>query len=95
MKKSIIKIVTLVIIAASLSSCEITRPIAVTENPVGKKVGKSTAIGILFFPPFVGMGNSGVQKAAEQGNITLISTVDYTSSYYIIFRKWTCTVTGN
>lgn len=77
-----------------LSSCEITKPIAATSNPVGNKKGESTTIGILMFPPFVGMGNTGVEKAARNGNITKISTVDYTEQWFLLFRKWTCTVTG-
>jgi len=83
------------IFAIGLTSCELTRPVAATGNPVGKKVGHSEAMGILMFPPFIGKGNTGIQKAAEDGKITQISTVDYTESYYILFRKWTCTVTGN
>ena len=76
------------------SSCEITRPIAATSNPVGTKKGTSSTIGILMFPPFVGTGDTGVEKAAKNGNITKISTVDYTEQWFIIFRRWYCTVTG-
>lgn len=75
-------------------SCELTQPIAATSNPIGSKVGTSKATGILIFPPFVGGGNAGIQKAAKEGNITKIGTVDYTQSFYILWRTWTCTVTG-
>ena len=84
----------IVALAITLSSCEITRPIAATSNPVGSKIGTSTAFGILMFPPFVGAGNTGIQKAAKNGGITKIGTVDYTERYFFLWRTWTCTVTG-
>ena len=77
-----------------LSSCEITRPICATSNPIGNKKGKSTAIGILMFPPFAGSGNAGIERAAKDGNITKISTVDYQYQWFLLFQKWTCIVTG-
>jgi hypothetical protein len=94
MKKTLNTIILVVTATLLLSSCEFTRPIAVTSNPIGSKVGISKTFGILFFPPFVGMGNTGVVAAAKQGGITKISTVDLTRTDYIIFNQWTCTVTG-
>jgi hypothetical protein len=78
----------------TLSSCSLTTPVSATSNPVGKKVGTSTAICILNLPPFIGKGNTGIQKAVENGKITKISTVDYTVDWFILFTKRTCTVTG-
>jgi len=77
-----------------LSSCEMTMPIAATSNPVGTKVGTASTFGFLWFPPVVGVGNTGIQEAAKNGGITHISTVDFTKSYYVFYTKWTCTVTG-
>jgi hypothetical protein len=84
------------IIAATiiLSSCEITRPISATSNPIGSKKGTSSTIGILIFPPMVGTGDAGVEKAAKNGNITKVSTVDWTEQWFLVFRRWSCTVTG-
>lgn len=82
------------ITALTLSSCELTRPIAATSNPVGNKVGESKAIGILYFPPFVSLGDSGIQKAIKDGGITKISYVDYKIEYYIFFNRRTCIVVG-
>ena len=81
--------------AIGLTSCSLTQPIAATANPVGKKVGHSQAMGILMFPPFIGKGNSGIQKAAEDGKISQISTVDFTTNYFILWNTKVCTVTGN
>jgi TRL (tRNA-associated locus)-like protein len=94
MKKNLKTFGTILIVLLFLTSCELTRPVAATSNPVGSKRGESTALGILMFPPFVGTGNAGIEKAAKNGGITKISTVDFTNTYYIIFRTWTCTVTG-
>ena len=87
----ILIVVTIVIF---VSSCELTRPISATSNPIGSKVGQSSAASFLFFPPFIRSGDASIQTAAKNGGITKISTVDYTWNWYIIFNKWTCTVTG-
>jgi hypothetical protein len=92
MKK--IKLMCLVVITAFFASCEMTQPIAATSNPVGSKTGTSKAFGILLFPPFIGAGNAGIEKAAKSAGITKISTVDYTINWFILWRTWTCKVTG-
>jgi hypothetical protein len=92
--KKLSVIVTILAVFVMLYSCELTKPIGATSNPIGSKVGKSEAIGILAFPPFSGSGDAGVVKAAKNGGITKISTIDYTYSWYFIYQKWTCTVTG-
>lgn len=93
-KKNIFFVGALLIASLLFSSCEITRPIAATSNPVGTKRGVSKACGILMFPPFIGAGNAGIEKAVKKGQITKISTVDFTSQSYILFNIWKCTVTG-
>ncbi|TAG05085.1 MAG: hypothetical protein EAZ44_03965 [Cytophagia bacterium] len=62
-----------------LSSCAVTLPVAATSNPIGSKVGsaKTTRIlGIFFFDG----GDAGIQKAAKNGGITKVSTVDFRTS---------------
>ncbi len=57
-----------------LASCSVTLPVNATSNPVGSKVGTSKAtgyFGILFFGQ-----DASIQKAAKDGGITKISTVD-------------------
>ena len=61
-------------LATALTSCSLTLPAAATSNPVGKKVGTATAtgyLGVLFFG-----ADASIQKAAQNGGITKISTVD-------------------
>jgi len=58
-----------------LSSCAVTVPVAATSNPVGSKVGKAKSTQTLGF--FFDGGDLGIQKAAKEGGIKKISTVDY------------------
>ena len=51
-------------LATALTSCSLTLPAAATSNPVGRKVGTATAT------------DASIQKAAQNGGITKISTVD-------------------
>ena len=56
-----------------ISACSYTQPLAVSSNPVGKKVGTAKAnfvLGLCFG------GNFGIETAAKNGGITKISTVD-------------------
>lgn len=69
------KSVALVIASSALlSSCALTLPVTATSNPVGSKVGTATATGYLGFLFF--SQDASIQKAAKNGNITKISTVD-------------------
>jgi hypothetical protein len=74
-----------------LSSCSVTRPYAVTNNPVGESVGTSSTI--LFFGSSSGTNlqsalfstNSkfGVIEAARNGNIYKVGSVDVKTSTYL------------
>ena len=64
----------LVAVAAVMSSCALTLPVAATSNTVGSKVGTAKAtgyLGVLFFD-----ADASIQAAAKNGGITKISTVD-------------------
>ncbi|MGC9331760.1 MAG: TRL-like family protein [Bacteroidales bacterium] len=73
MKK--IKLIALTLVMGALfTSCSLTMPVNATSNPVGSKVGTSTAtgyFGVLFFDQ-----DASIQKAAQNGGIKKISTVD-------------------
>lgn len=64
-----------VVISATLfmSACTYTEPLAISSNPVGKKVG--TAKGGFFAGLSFG-ADYGIEKAARNGGITKLSTVD-------------------
>ena len=74
MLKKLKTICMLFALAAMVSSCALTMPVNATSNPVGQKVGTAKAtgfLGILFFDQ-----DASIQKAAQNGGITKISTVD-------------------
>ena len=67
-------------------------PVAVTENPVGTKVGEASAISVL---GWVAVGDASVQKAAKEAGITKISHVDEESTQVLgLFAKYTVKVYG-
>ena len=74
MLKLIKTFVVAVALSGMLSSCALTLPVNATGNPVGSKVGQAKAQGyfqVLFFNQ-----DASIQKAAKNGGITNISTVD-------------------
>ncbi len=72
MKKIILTIVCSAM-ALALISCSTTVPFAATSNPVGSKMGQSQIAYILIFPI---SNDAGIYKAAKNGGISKISTVD-------------------
>ncbi|MBI48996.1 MAG: hypothetical protein CL850_01730 [Crocinitomicaceae bacterium] len=77
-----------------LTSCSLTLPIGATSNPVGSKVGTSSATCYLGYVCFD--GDAGIQAAAKAGGITKISTVDYRQKNTLnILVTHECIVTGN
>lgn len=76
-----------------LSACTLNRPISATSNPLGNKVGIYTRKSILFFPPY-GNTDAAIQKAAENGGITRISTVDYNVTFFLLFTEYRTIVRG-
>jgi len=91
--KRIKEVLCLLLMVLFFASCGLTTPIAVTSNPIGSKVGKSTATSVLCFPP-VADGRSSIVRAAKNGGITKISTVDYSVKWMIFMTTWTTIVTG-
>ncbi len=57
-----------------MSSCSITLPVNATSNPVGDKVGTAKATG--YFGVIFIDQDASIRKAAKNGGITKISTVD-------------------
>jgi hypothetical protein len=91
MRKIILTIVS-VALALALTSCSTTTPFTATSNPVGSKMGKSEITYILIFPI---NSDAGIYKAAKNGGISKISTIDikYTSFGWI-YQNWDTVVTG-
>ena len=65
-------------LALSMSSCTVTTPVTATSNAVGSKVGIAKSTGVLIF--FPDGGDLSIRKAAKNGGISRISTVDFKKS---------------
>ncbi|MCS6990000.1 MAG: TRL-like family protein [Chloroherpetonaceae bacterium] len=93
MKKNLALFASALFVALTLSACSITTPVAVSSNPVGPKVGKASGtvyLGILAFGVDVS-----IQKAAKNGGITKISTVDIQHDSILgLVDTYTVIVTG-
>lgn len=88
------KLLLLMTISFLITSCAVTLPVNATSNEVGSKVGMSKATGYL---NFIWLGqDASIQKAAKQGGITKISTVDLKQTNLLgIIQTYECIVTGN
>jgi len=74
MKKSKILIVGLIVLL--LAGCTTVAPLAATSNPLGNKVGQASVFYLFSVLPLPLSGDRGIAKAARNGGITHISTVD-------------------
>ena len=92
--KQLSKLLAVVLLLVIISSCTINKPICATSNPLGEKQGVYTQIGILFFQR-VANSDAAIAKAAENGGITNISTVDYNTTWLLFLMKYQTIVTGN
>ena len=71
---------------------DVQAPLTATSNDVGTKVGTAEANSIL---GIVATGDASINQAAQNGNITSISHVDYnTKSILGIYATFTVTVYG-
>ncbi len=99
--KSLIVIAFVAMLAAS---CSVTHPYQVTNNPIGKKKGKSSTTvifgwGVRTPIQYSSTGirfnrNYGIMEAAKKGKITRIGSVDLQYTSYFLFGKYTLIVTG-
>jgi hypothetical protein len=92
--KTKVLILSALVLILLLSACSINRPISATSNPVGTKVGVYTQVGYLGFPPMMDK-SAATAKAAENGGIKKISTVDYNMTWLIFMVKYETIVTGD
>jgi hypothetical protein len=91
MKQKLTTYISIVFLCSVLASCSVMAPVAVTDNPVGTRKGVATA------KTYFGFGNVdvGIEKAAKNGKITRIATVDYkVTTTFLIYAKYETIVTG-
>lgn len=93
MKKIVINI-SIALSILALTSCSISGPLFVTDNPGGKdsKTGKSSYKMILGFMPF--NADASIATAAKNGGITRVSTVDQKITGGFFSTTVTTVVTG-
>jgi len=89
-----LKLVTALLLLASIVSCSMTAPLAVTSNPIGRRTGEATGTFIFGVIP-LGNPNMGIHKAALNGGITTISTVDIRHTNLLFLHTVTTVVTGD
>jgi hypothetical protein len=80
MKKFILPIITVAVLFMVMAcSTVITSPVDATNNPIGSKVGEQTEHVriILNIIPFTRTWDASAYKAAQNGGITKIATVDF------------------
>lgn len=77
-----------------LAGCTTITPVGATGNPVGSKVGESSASFLFGIIPLGMTLDTGVHTAAKMGGITSISTIDRKVVDYLIFSKVSTVVTG-
>lgn len=86
-------LLTAVLMGFLLSSCGISYPVLVTENPVGEKVGTASYTVILgFIRPMD--ADVGIAAAAENGGISEVATVDFKVKGGLFKTTYTTIVTG-
>lgn len=90
--KNLKKIIAVGLLTFSVASCSVSYPVAVTNNPVGPKRG--VAMRKIFLGIAFGHTDLGAIKAAKQGGITKVGSIDF-KVYGGIFKKtYTTIVTG-
>ncbi|MCK9335651.1 MAG: TRL domain-containing protein [Candidatus Cloacimonetes bacterium] len=88
-----ILVIAAMLLVLLLSACTINRPVSATSNPLGQKVGVYTQTGFLGFPPPAN-NVAATAKAAQNGGITKISTVDQNTTWMFFIIKYQTIVTG-
>ena len=93
MKKTL-SIVSIIAVAASLTSCSVTSPLSVSSASIGSKVGSSKTT--VLFHAWQLNKNFGIAEAAHQGKITGgVATADLKTTNYLFFVKKEIIVHGN
>lgn len=78
-----------------LASCTSVMPLAATSNTLGSKVGEASTTMIFGVIPMSTEADIGIQKAAQNGGISKISTVDQKVKNYVLWSEVTTVVTGD
>ena len=92
MKKTLV--VLALVFAFVLVGCTTVNPFAVTSNELGSKVGEASVKFLFGYLPLSFNMDLGIQKAAQNGGITKISTVDVKTKQGFLVTTVSTVVTG-
>ena len=93
MKKTL-SFVSIIAVAAIITSCSVTMPLSVSAAPIGNKVGTSSTT--VLFGGWQLNKNYGISEAAHNGKITGgVGVADLKVTNYIFFTKREIIVHGN
>lgn len=91
--KKVLSFVSVIAVAAILTSCSVTTPLAVSAAPIGSKVGVSKC-NVIFGIQL--NRNFGIADAAHQGGIKGgVAIADLKTTNYLLFLKKEIIVYGN
>lgn len=99
----LIKYAAVLLFVISMASCSTTRPYAVTNNPIGTKVGTSVNKCILRMTAYGNISASGlcfknndygIYQAAKKAGISKVGAVDLKIANKIFYTEYTLIVYG-
>mgnify|MGYP006384233243 FL=1 len=93
MKKALV-VLALVFAFVLVGCMTVVEPFAVTSNELGSKVGEASAKFLFGYLPLSFNMDLGIQKAAQNGGITKISTVDTKAKQGFLVTTISTVVTG-
>ena len=88
------KILSMIALMALFTSCSFYRPVSVSSNSVGRKTGKTCVKHLFGFIP-LGSSDITIAKAAKNGGISKVNSVDTSFSHYLFLTKSCTIVNGN
>ena len=96
MKKTIFAIALVLMVVLAMGACRsLTLPVEITDNPVGSKIGESSAKFLFGLPMMALSGDMGLSTAAANGGISKIATVERRIARNPFITTITTIVTGN
>ena len=91
--KKVLNISVVIGMLITMASCSISGPILVTDNVSEKRGEASYSVFLGIFRPKE--ADISIKKAAKNGDITRVSTVDYKVTSKLFRTTYTTVVTGN
>ena len=91
--KNILKISVIFCVLITMASCSISGPVLITDNSNEKRGEASYSVVLGIFRPKE--ADISIKKAAENGDITKVSSVDFKVTSKVFKTTYTTVVTGN